>query len=135
MLLCALYSLSRRYLFLTSSVKMMHHMHYAESIFFASTKGMSDLHSLCLLFEVSLYYVILCQAHIWLNRLQYLQEPQRVRLSRVFSNCCLYLISLSRLSTNDRFPYKWWFCLCHLIVAVLRAVDQTRRAITIRCFN
>lgn len=36
----------------------------------AATKEMPDLHSLypCC-FEVSLYYVILCQAHIWLRRL------------------------------------------------------------------
>lgn len=51
-------------------------------------------------FEFSLDYVIIWQLHIWQHSLRYLQEPQQARKGNVFKDCCLYLLSLSRLSTS-----------------------------------
>lgn len=75
----------------------------------AWTKTVSDLHSFSPFSSESW----LC--HFYVNHIQYLAALSAVSpgaaAGKVLNDCRLYLLSLSRLSTSNRFPYKWCFSL------------------------
>lgn len=84
--------------------------------------------SVLLVYEFCLDYVIMWRVRIWDNA----EGKENIA---VFEVSRLYLLSLSRLSTSNRPPYKWRVSGSHLIAGGLCAVDETQKVITIHSSN
>lgn len=84
--------------------------------------------TLLLVYEFSLDYVIIWRVHLW-------DISVGKENGAVFEVSRLYLLSLSRLSTSNRPPYKWCVSGSRLIVGGPCAVDETQKVITIHSSN
>lgn len=84
--------------------------------------------ALLLVYEFSLDYVIIWRVSVW-------DISVGKENGAVFEVSRLYLLSLSRLSTSNRPPYKWCVSGSRLIVGGPCAVDETQKVITIYSSN